>query len=384
MKRAWVFLLCAFSAGCAAVGTRTVPPGEPAMPQREAPSTSAYRVIYSFNGKKDARALVGGLAVSHGVLYGAAQQGGELGYGAVFGVTTQGKETALASLSAAETDPVGGPAILGTTLYGGVWGGTNSGSEIYAGPLHGTLKIVHVNTLADLSEPGQAVALGGAIYGMLTGGVGGVFRYTPSGKYEVIHKFDQYLHDGVDPSYYLTAANGVLYGATCFGGDHDQGIVFSLSPSGSYKVIYAFKGGADGECPEGALTYSDGKLYGSTSGSAAPPSQPSGPAVGTLFSVTLAGKEAVIYRFKGVPNNDCQYFFTSLVVVKGDVYGVCYSGGYQNNGLLFRVTPSGKETILHAFAGGADGSAPQTIVRLGNSLYGITNGGNGTVFSYAL
>jgi uncharacterized repeat protein (TIGR03803 family) len=47
-------------------------------------------------------------------------------------------------------------------------------------------------------------------------------------------------------------------------------------------------------------------------------------------------------------------------------------GGSTNNGTVFKLDPSGNETVLHDFTGGADGAAPAAgLVRdkLGN-LYG--------------
>src|SRR6185312_6289641 len=48
----------------------------------------------------------------------------------------------------------------------------------------------------------------------------------------------------------------------------------------------------------------------------------------------------------------------------GNFYGASADGGAANLGTIFRMTPSGAVTILHAFRGGAgDGAAPATARR---------------------
>ena len=58
----------------------------------------------------------------------------------------------------------------------------------------------------------------------------------------------------------------------------------------------------------------------------------------------------------------------------GKVYGVTAYGGTANGGTVFKVTPSGSETVLHAFTGGGDGAAPQTPLLQGHdgNFYGTT------------
>jgi uncharacterized repeat protein (TIGR03803 family) len=70
----------------------------------------------------------------------------------------------------------------------------------------------------------------------------------------------------------------------------------------------------------------------------------------------------------------------------GNLYGTASSGGLYNNGVAFVVNPKGKETVLHKFKGGADGSSPQGFLERDSAgnLYGTTAAGGtfgaGTVF----
>ena len=48
-------------------------------------------------------------------------------------------------------------------------------------------------------------------------------------------------------------------------------------------------------------------------------------------------------------------------------------------GTVFSITPSGVETVLYSFLGGADGSDPQAaLVAKGHDLYSTTYAGGGT------
>jgi uncharacterized repeat protein (TIGR03803 family) len=81
-----------------------------------------------------------------------------------------------------------------------------------------------------------------------------------------------------------------------------------------------------------------------------------------------------------------------LVMVNGDLYGSASFGGVSGCdgnlgcGVLFKVTQSGKETVLNRFPGQADGASPQDLTRdQAGNIYGAAGGsyrqGNaGTLF----
>jgi uncharacterized repeat protein (TIGR03803 family) len=72
----------------------------------------------------------------------------------------------------------------------------------------------------------------------------------------------------------------------------------------------------------------------------------------------------------------------------GNYYGVLPYAGPYNAGSLFRITPSGVFTSLHAFTGGSDGAQPWSAPVEGSdgNLYGTSTGGGGlttpTVYQY--
>jgi uncharacterized repeat protein (TIGR03803 family) len=60
--------------------------------------------------------------------------------------------------------------------------------------------------------------------------------------------------------------------------------------------------------------------------------------------------------------------------VKGVFYGTTQFGGVRGCGTVFKLTKSGKETVLHSF-GNKDGVYPMGgVIAVGGVLYGTTYG----------
>jgi uncharacterized repeat protein (TIGR03803 family) len=133
----------------------------------------------------------------------------------------------------------------------------------------------------------------------------------------------------------------------------------------------------------GDLTIDDnGNLYGTTSrGGNAFCYQ--GQGCGTVYRVTPAGKETVLFAFT---NENGKYPQAGVARdAAGNLYGTTSGGGYLDKcrpqtrdgcGLVYRLAPNGKQTVLHAFSGD-DGAYPVSPVALGadGALYGTTAGG---------
>jgi uncharacterized repeat protein (TIGR03803 family) len=185
----------------------------------------------------------------------------------------------------------------------------------------------------------------------------------------------------------LINVNGTLYGTTTEDGaklGHSHlccGTVFSVTTAGKEQVLYKFAGGpADGGSPVADLIDVNGTLYGTTAygGSSGCESAD----CGTVFSVTTAGKEEVLHSFTG--DSDGATPSAGLINVNGTLYGTtAYGGGsvFCNGGIgcgtIFSVTTTGAEQVLHTFAGGsADGANPLADLIDGKgTLYGTTECG---------
>jgi uncharacterized repeat protein (TIGR03803 family) len=231
----------------------------------------------------------------------------------------------------------------------------------------------------------------GTLYGTTmeggTNSYGTVFSITPSGKEKVLHSFGS-SGDGVYPVAGLVNVKGVLYGTAADGGANDDGIVFSITPAGTEAVIYSFKGGsADGEDPHAGLVIVKDALYGTAYEGGVSND-------GTVFSITLSGKEKTLHSFFG-GSGDGAYPVTGLVDVKGTLFGTTLVGGKYCSpskycGTVFAISPSGKEKVVHSFGGLGDGQVPYAgLLKVKGTLYGTTEFGGancsrfgcGTVFS---
>jgi uncharacterized repeat protein (TIGR03803 family) len=125
---------------------------------------------------------------------------------------------------------------------------------------------------------------------------------------------------------------GTLYGTTEYGGLHHDGTVFSVTPSGSETVMYAFQGGSDGKYPAAGLITVGGALYGTTYAGGV------GDGYGTVFKIAKTGLESVLYSFPA--GRDGYYPAAGLIDVGGMLYGTTkYGGGSSNAGIVFALKP---------------------------------------------
>jgi uncharacterized repeat protein (TIGR03803 family) len=211
---------------------------------------------------------------------------------------------------------------------------------------------------ADGGNPEAAVVLDSEnnLYGTtLSGGAnfeGTVFKLTPTGTEKVLYNFTG-KSDGGGPTGSVVRWEGNLYGTTLTGGTSGNGNVFKLNPStGKLTNIYNFTGGADGGGPlAGVVLDQEGNLYGTTySGGAF--------GYGTLFKVTQSGKETVFHSFEPNGTDGFSPGAGGTLNSKGNLYGATPLGGAIGAGMVFEVTSSGTETVLHSLAG-TDGIGPQ-------------------------
>jgi uncharacterized repeat protein (TIGR03803 family) len=103
------------------------------------------------------------------------------------------------------------------------------------------------------------------------------------------------------------------------------------------------------------------------------PSLPALPGSSITRAVPMAGGFKSLYSFKGNP--DGQNPYAGLVAIKGTLYGTTELGGKYDFGVLFKMSTSGAERVLHTFGNpsSVDGSDPYgTLINLNGSLYGTT------------
>ena len=285
--------------------------------------------------------------------------------------------------------------LYGTTFVSG----SNGWGTVYKVSPSGSFTLLWSLTgLGDGAEPYAGLVQGhdGSFYGVDTiggntpSGCGAAFKVTPSGQETSLHAFTGYPHDGCNPwSPLLLANDGNFYGTAPYGGSAGVGVVFKMTPSGTFTILYNFctqSGCPDGAYPlAGLIQASDGYLYGEATTNGAN-------GYGTIFKISLTGGGfTVLYNFK---SSDGYLADGGLLQASdGNFYGTTNAGGAANFGTVFKITPSGTLTTLYSFCSKAfcaDGSAPYAGLTQGRdgNLYGTTyEGGNfvqgstyGTIF----
>jgi uncharacterized repeat protein (TIGR03803 family) len=224
----------------------------------------------------------------------------------------------------------------------------------------------------------------GNFYGMTYDGgdtnQGTVFKITSAGVETVLYSFGSSGSDGQYPYANLVqGTDGNFYGMTYSGGANGYGTVFKITPAGAETVLYSFAAGSDGANPYGSLVQgSDGNFYGTTERGGTNN-------VGIAFKITPAGAETVLWSFGN--GSDGYYPYASLIQGSdGNFYGTTSNGGTNGDGTVFKITPAGAETVLWTFGNGTDGTSPYGSLVKGSdgNFYGMTAEGGtyglGTAF----
>jgi uncharacterized repeat protein (TIGR03803 family) len=191
--------------------------------------------------------------------------------------------------------------------------------------------------------------------------------------------------DGANPAASLLLdSTGNLYGTTEYGGAHSYGTVFEINTAGKQTVLHSFcaeSDCADGSRPLANLVLDSSKnLYGTTENGG------DGGVDGVVFKLTLTGTETVLYTFKG--GTDGEEPVGGLVRdSKGDLYGTTLGAhGLFPSGVAFKLDTRDDETVLHAFTSNPDGagSVASMVMDTDGNLYGTTQSGGahgaGTIF----
>jgi len=341
------------------------------------PSFSAaqtFSSLFLFSGS-DGQTPIAPVTIGNGVLYGTTTFGGSGGFGNVFSLTPPAapggawSETVLHAFNGKD-----GFAPFGSVVIGA--GGVLYGTTYLLGP-------AKWGTVFSLTPP---VSPGGA--------------WTET----TLHAFSGTdapgSTDGGAPQAPVTiGGGGVLFGTTTYGGTYGTGTVFALSPpaeaggSWSEAVLHDFGAPGDGTEPiAGLVIGSDKTLYGTTYNGGAYGG-------GTVFSLKAPAApggtwtETVLYNFTGGADGDAPYYGSLAIGSGGLLYGTTYTGGANDTGTVFSLTPPASaggawtEAVLYSFTydGGKLPLGGLAIDSSGN-LFGTTSTGGspedsaGTVF----
>jgi uncharacterized repeat protein (TIGR01451 family) len=335
-------------------------------------------------------------------LYGTTNNGGLYSRGTIFKVDTNGNNFLVIhnfrdDIAADGAYPYGSLRLVGSTIYGVTFaGGDMSYGTLWKIETNGTdFAVVHSfnGGTTDGRWPWEAPVLSGSTFYGTTeqGGVNGlgvIYKIDTDGTdFALIHSFEGGTKEGSYPQGGLILDGSTLYGMTISGGSSsDYGTVFKIGTDGNgFELLRAFAGyPSDGRGPcYGSLVLSGSTLYGMTQYGGAINA-------GVIFGIDTDGSDfTLLHSFGSSPADDGTYPFGSLVLDGSTLYGMTRNGGPADTGVIFGIETGGSGyEILHAFAtGGSDGSHPYFDLTLdGSMLYGTTryggSAGYGTVFAY--
>jgi uncharacterized repeat protein (TIGR03803 family) len=306
-----------------------------------------------------------------GVLYGASASGGETcNCGRIYSVTSGGVVSVVHTFNSADgwypnaelvVDDAG--AIWGTTRYGGAWGG---GVIFRIAPERRSAGVHHFDNRAPGREGavpfGGLVQVGATFHGATSAGGryahGTVYSLRQDGTFTVLHHLNGSNGEGRYPRAALVEAGGILFGTTT-----TEPAIFSVDPAtGVYTVRHRFAGWNGSQWPEGRnhqarlLHASNGKLYGaSVQGGRAD--------AGTIYMYDPAARTfSSLYHlapFTAGRHPDGYYVSGGLTEAHGRLWGATSTGGANNAGTLFTLSPDGAFRVVHAFSTARqEGSSP--------------------------
>lgn len=201
-----------------------------------------------------------------------------------------------------------------------------------------------------------------------SGNGGAVWKATTGGKVIALHTFSfdssGKFPNGENPVIAFAAgADGNLYGATESGGTANQGVMYKLTPGGSFEVLHNFC--TLPGCPDATGPFilgSDGNFHGAQ--------------FRTIFQLTPAGEWSQVFTL----DPSLGTFTGGLIQGSdGNFYGAGRSGSTGIwAGFVFQLTASGVFTILHTFQS-FENVTSNLIQASDGNLYGATgSSGPGT------
>ena len=335
-----------------------------------------------------------------GNIYGTIGDDGSNAAGSAFKMTTAGHFTRIYAFCALTkcADGAGPWGGLTLGLDGDLYGTTTSGGKVGAGTVFRLTSTGTLTTLWSFDNGADAGApwypplqgLDGNFYGssntVYAGDYGAFYRVTSTPNSEKVLVDFNYTN-GADPNLPIQGTDGNFYGTAVYGGTSKIGAVYKITPGGAITVLHNFAGyPKDGASPQGVLVQgTDGNFYGTTY-------QGGANNYGTIFKITPAGVLTLLHSFAPSSTNlDGANPQTGLVLGSdGNFYGATVIGGYYNGGLLYKITPAGKFTILHSLcstSGCTNGFYPRTplVQHTNGKFYGNTSGNSlGGSYFYSL
>ena len=363
--------------------------------------SQTFTVLHAFKGgPTDGGTPHSGVIDVGGNLYGTTTVGGaNIIGGTVYKLSSSGAQTIIYNFqggSDGENPYAGLVRDKSNNGYGTTESGGATAGVVFKINSHGNETVFYTfKGAADGWFPTTSLIVdpAGNLYGTLPSGgdfaIGSVDKFDSGGNVTPLHQFAGGTDGSTPQAPLVRDSAGNLYGTTQYGGySIGYGTVFKIDASGNETVLYRFTGGADGSNPVAGLVLDGrGNLYGTTQFGGNFTACPN-VGCGVVFRLSPSGKETVLYSFAG-GNNDGAGPIAGLTLGKAKLYGTTARGGASGRGTIFEIDGIGKEKVLHFF-NGTDGAYPDCTLAIDGAghLYGTApeEGANfyGTVFELVL
>ncbi|MDZ4659952.1 MAG: hypothetical protein SH868_20435 [Bythopirellula sp.] len=331
---------------------------------RPLPLCAAVTVLHHFGPDTIGPWPEAGLTLIGDTLFGTTTYSGT-GGGSIYSIRTDGANFATLRAFTATTRPTGPLTLVDGRLYGAtqtrVYGIDPDGGNFTTSGIISNLN-------------GELAALGTTLYGVRSGtGLTSVFSVETDGSnFQTLHTLSSV--EGIDLRYGLIRVGDTLFGtaarSVADGGVFTGGTIFSLRTDGSnFQRLHVFVNGPGSGRTPNALTYADGRLYGSLQEEFEPPNIARG---GPVFAIDPDGSNFEILR----PRVGS---LAGLTVVGDRLYGTTLS-------TVFSLNTDGSDYRVEHLFSGSDGSVLRgaRLLPVGNRLYGVAARGGehngGTLF----
>lgn len=239
------------------------------------PSTSVYTKKIDFDGTLKGKRPSGDLTFYNGKFYGMTCDGGLYNMGVIFewdpNTNVFTKKIDFDGVLKGES-PNGSLALWNGKLYGMTsMGGISTWGVLFEWDPNTNMfiKKIDFNQLTACRPGGSLTLLNGKFYGTAEGeyfdNLGTIFEWDPNTNILIIKVNFDGTNKGKNPVCTLTLSNGKFFGTTLYGGTNDKGVLFEWDPfTNFYSKKVDFGDTAKGSNPLSTLSISNGVLYGMT------------------------------------------------------------------------------------------------------------------------
>lgn len=234
------------------------------------------------------------------------------------------------------------------------------------------------NGTATLPVGPMAQGRDGNYYGVTQGpSVGVIYKVSASGTFTLVHTLASDASEGQSCNGLVLGTDGNFYGTCEHGGNNSNstGTFFKVTPTGTLTVLHSFdgtfSGTTDGCYPLGLpVQASDGNFYGTTFECGVNDA-------GIIYKITPAGVFSVVHAFAFGSVDGNQPEGALIQGSDGNLWGTLSFGGANNGGAVFKSTLTGTESLVFSF-----GACPSTTTGC-NPLAGLVQGTDGNYYGTA-